>query len=121
MANGFINRLFRRGSTQSQQQQPQSQQSQQPTGNRLLPATMFNMQHVQSTNIRRIGYNAQNRQMRVEFLNGDSYQYFNVDPATYTNVRAGRHQARYPTPHRPSIGSALDFFIKKRGYAYIKE
>jgi hypothetical protein len=85
-----------------------------------LKPSVFKMFNVESTNIKRLGYDASWRRMRVEFLNGSVYQYYNVDFTTWEKVKNGMAIAM-EDGHTPSVGAALDRYVKKEGIKYKQE
>lgn len=87
----------------------------------LLKEAAFRMFDVHSSNIRRLGYDPSWKRMRVVFMNNTAYQYFDVNEVVWNEVRLGLASARYPNEHAPSVGAALDKFVKKKNIRYIKE
>lgn len=62
---------------------------------------------VSSSNLASVGYDASERILEIEFLNGSIYHYYNVPSALYHGLMsAGSH------------GGYLNQFIKKAGYRY---
>jgi hypothetical protein len=59
------------------------------------------MTPVDSTNIARLGYQAEAQGVYVEFLSGHTYRYLDVDEVTFEELRDA-----------PSIGSFLNRVIK---------
>lgn len=55
------------------------------------------MQHVSSSNIAAVGYDAENQMVYVQFLDGSTYAYKGVPEHEYENLRTA-----------PSIGSYLN-------------
>ena len=54
---------------------------------------------VSSSNIRSIGYDAQNEVLEVEFVNGGIYQYFGVPKNIYERLMAASSKARFLSTH----------------------
>jgi hypothetical protein len=71
---------------------------------------------VQSTTVNFIGYNKSRLTMYVVFNNGPQYKYFDISNEIYSKVKNGEKRAK--DGHYPSIGAALDYYVKKRGYRY---
>jgi hypothetical protein len=64
---------------------------------------------VSSSNLAAVGYDDNTATLRIEFLNGTSYDYYDVPSAVYVGlVEAG------------SKGQYFDKFIKKGSYRYQK-
>ncbi len=58
---------------------------------------MPEMQHVRSSNIAAVGYDAENLMVYVQFLNGSTYAYKGVPEHEFENLRTA-----------PSVGSYLN-------------
>jgi hypothetical protein len=56
---------------------------------------------VASSNISSIGYDEGSQTLEVEFMNGSIYQYYNVEPGAFEQLR-----------NAPSKGSYLNTYIK---------
>tara|TARA_B100000965_G_scaffold215949_2_gene180601 strand:+ start:8188 stop:8400 length:213 start_codon:yes stop_codon:yes gene_type:complete len=54
---------------------------------------------VSSSNIRSIGYDAQNEVLEVEFVNGGIYQYFGVPKNIYERLMAASSKGRFLSTH----------------------
>ena len=74
------------------------------------------MESVTSTNVKAVGYNEAAATMQIDFKTGGRYQYFLVPKKIYMSILHGEHTAK--DGHYPSVGAALDWFVKKGGYAY---
>ncbi len=57
--------------------------------------------HVQSTSLKRVGYDPATRTLEIEFHDGDVYQYFNVPAVVHRDLL-----------NASSIGQYFSFFIK---------
>lgn len=67
------------------------------------------MQPVSSSNLAAVGYDEESSTLRVEFLNGTSYEYYNVPKEVFEDLlNAG------------SKGQYFNANIKKGGYPYSK-
>lgn len=53
------------------------------------------MTNVSSSNISQIGYDPSNRSLHVKFLNGGLYEYTNVPPEVYQNLRSASSVGSY--------------------------
>lgn len=56
-----------------------------------------------SSNIRRIGYDYEEKKLIVEFMSGRIYRYRNVPPATYGQLCAGE-----------SVGAVFNNFVRDK-------
>ncbi len=64
-------------------------------------------QPVSSSNLESVGYEASSQTLKVAFLSGAVYEYYNVPETVYVGLlNAG------------SKGTYLDTFVKKAGYTY---
>ncbi len=59
------------------------------------------MHQVDSSNVQAVGYDADNREIYVEFIGGDTYVYSEADQATFDGLL-----------HASSVGSYLNRVIK---------
>lgn len=65
--------------------------------------------HVSSSNLKSVGYDADNMVLEIEFLSSGIYQYYNVPQSIYSGLM-----------NASSKGSYFDSYIKKGGYRYSK-
>lgn len=49
---------------------------------------------VYSTNIQAIGYNEQQKILRILFKNGGNYMYFNVEPQIYEQIKTSQSKGK---------------------------
>lgn len=72
-----------------------------------------NMMNVESSNIRRVGYNPENKRLYIQFKSGATYRYSNVEPKTYAELIGSVTE---------SIGKAFQSLIKAQAerYPYLK-
>ncbi len=52
-------------------------------------------QHVDSSNLLSVGYDADNQILEIEFKSGSVYQYYNVPPAIYTGLLSASSKGQY--------------------------
>jgi hypothetical protein len=64
---------------------------------------------VSSTNLSSVGYEEESLTLRVEFLNGTSYEYYNVPKEVFEELLNSSSKGQY-----------LNSNIKKGGYPYSK-
>lgn len=69
----------------------------------------MNRENVSSSNLASVGYDAENKILEIEFLNGGIYQYFNVPDTTYKGLM-----------NASSHGQYFDKNVKKANYRYKK-
>lgn len=74
------------------------------------------MEPVISRSVSCLGYNNNLKILYVTFKNNTIYKYFNVPFEIYSNVQRGKYQAK--NGNYPSIGAALDFYVKKKNNRY---
>lgn len=65
---------------------------------------------VSSSNVASIGYDPSNSTLEVEFLNGNTYEYYGVPESIYNDFMNADSKGRF-----------LDQQIKKMGYQYRKK
>lgn len=65
--------------------------------------------HVDSSNLKSIGYDSNTQTLEIEFLNGGLYQYSKVPERIYNGLMSAS-----------SHGSYFDQYVKKGGYYYKK-
>jgi len=65
------------------------------------------MIQVTSSNVQAIGYDDQSGTLRVEFINGGTYDYYSVPQEIYVSFLSA-----------PSKGEFHNLHIKKTGYSY---
>lgn len=56
-------------------------------------------QHVQSSNIRSVGYDEDSMTLEVEFHSGDIYHYFNVPESVYSGLINAASKGSYLNNH----------------------
>jgi hypothetical protein len=66
-------------------------------------------QHVNSSNLKSVGYDPETKTLEIEFLNGGLYQYDNVPESIYNGLMSASSHGQYFYRH-----------IKKGGYHYRK-
>jgi hypothetical protein len=66
-------------------------------------------EHVNSSNLKSVGYDPPRQTLEIEFLNGGLYEYYNVPERIYNGLMSAS-----------SHGSYFDQFIKKGGYRFRK-
>ena len=71
----------------------------------------MDMKAVESSNIAAIGYDAEDKRLRVTFKSGATYDYLNVEPETHDALIGA-----------DSVGSAFHRLIRSQGdtYPYLK-
>lgn len=74
-----------------------------------LPAPSVVMWKVDSSNIKYVGYDSENENLYVQFLNDDVYVYYGVEPEIWRGLRLA-----------DSKGSFTHWFLKVNGYRYDK-
>jgi len=55
----------------------------------------MNRDHVQSSNIESIGYDAETQTLEIGFLNGSVYQYFDVPEQVYEGIMSADSHGKY--------------------------
>lgn len=55
--------------------------------------------HVESSNIESIGYDADSETLEISFLNGSTYQYFDVPKNLYDDLISADSQGKYLAAH----------------------
>lgn len=76
---------------------------------KLTSEAVINKVPVSSSNLAAVGYDPKSLILEVDFLNGSTYQYYDVPPYHYEGLM-----------NAPSHGKYLDAHIKKGGYRYIQ-
>ena len=66
-------------------------------------------QHVSSSNLKAVGYDAATKTLEIEFLNGGLYQYSSLPQSIYDGLMAASSHGQY-----------FDSHIKKGGFPYRK-
>ncbi len=76
---------------------------------------------LKSSNVKRMKYNTKSRIMTIEFNSGGIYEYYEIDYATYQNVKSGNATCRTSGKNRwgewfkgktPSNGSAVWSYLR---------
>lgn len=75
----------------------------------ILPTPSVVMWLVDSSNVKYVGYDAENHNLYVQFLSGDTYVYYGVEDEIWQGLRRA-----------DSKGSFLHWFIKVNQYRYEK-
>lgn len=52
-------------------------------------------QHVDSSNLRSVGYDADNQVLEIEFTSGSVYQYYDVPAKVYTALMSASSKGQY--------------------------
>ena len=55
----------------------------------------MNRDHVESSNIKSIGYDSKSQTLEIEFLNGSVYQYFDVPEHIFEELMGADSQGKY--------------------------
>ena len=85
--------------------------------------------NIRSSNVKRIMYNDETKEMFIQFQDKSIYTYFNVPFQTFLDVSGGRAtcitsgENKYGTWYvgkTPSVGSAVHKYLIKKGVAYKK-
>lgn len=75
----------------------------------MLPAPSVVLWLVDSSNVKYVGYDSDSNKLYVQFMNGDTYVYYDVEPEIWNGLRQA-----------DSKGSFLHWFIKVNNYRYEK-
>lgn len=75
----------------------------------VLPVATVVMWKVNSSNVEYLGYDSEKNRLYAQFIGGDTYVYYDVEPAIWNGLRQA-----------DSKGSFLHWFIKVNNYRYDK-
>lgn len=82
------------------------------------------IQSVTSTNVRRVKWSSESKEMVVQFY-GSTYTYYNIPEAIYNNVVDGQAGTKTAGPwgpigKYPSVGAAIHQWLIAGGFSYKK-
>ena len=81
---------------------------------------------VDSSNVDRVMYNDETRELTIRFLEGSTYTYFDIDEETFQNIIDGQARAKTTDSQNPprwragqsSVGAGVHQYLIERGVRY---